>query len=532
MNGKFFVSPPEDSADFKQLFAQIAALGAGRPMEHDGFPPGPWTPDLMVEAITQVDPRGEGIDLRTVQLWFQDNDKGISAANIQLLARVLGCGDKKLTSAWQLQLTRSQRRLAARRKRSRSRRHDARTLPSKPYQARPECAPKRGFNLARFSKAVFSSRSYFNLTATVWAGCVVLGFLSYIFGVHSVTYQPFPGLHKQVGFLWAPNWTVLELVILPLFLMGVAELLRFWTHDRRSVLGTMEPQKIGIVSFDQRLESSAWSHWAALFVCVFVVFLVQWIGVHLSAFLTGDPGNLMMDWTLLALVRPEVISVPKAIVISMLAFIYTALICYLFLIGLLLINSISHDVYMVAVGSEQTIRSTQSNDFARVCAAVMSTVFQCAILGVWIASCIKLQAAYLLSTGENVLSWLLHDAKTALGAEQKPIGQLHQRALAYFTSFLLLFSTVSVFCLSALNIRRSVETYEPPYACPTPISRSDIPWRRMSVVIALLTVNFLLIGIVPGFSILLVVSLCASLYCLLNPRFRSLRARSEKPGVV
>lgn len=42
--------------------------------------------------------------------------------------------------------------------------------------------------------------------------------MSYFLSIHSVTYIRDDGVAKQVGFLWAPNWTVLFVVFLPLFL--------------------------------------------------------------------------------------------------------------------------------------------------------------------------------------------------------------------------------------------------------------------------------------------------------------------------
>jgi hypothetical protein len=63
-------------ADFKELFKRLAAAGAGRPPGGDGFPAGPWTPELLAEAISQIDSNLVGVDLRTVQLWFQENEKG------------------------------------------------------------------------------------------------------------------------------------------------------------------------------------------------------------------------------------------------------------------------------------------------------------------------------------------------------------------------------------------------------------------------------------------------------------------------
>jgi len=54
-NGKLFLPPPKDGSDFKELFKQLVAPGAGRPAGKDGFPAGPWTPELLAEGVSQID---------------------------------------------------------------------------------------------------------------------------------------------------------------------------------------------------------------------------------------------------------------------------------------------------------------------------------------------------------------------------------------------------------------------------------------------------------------------------------------------
>ncbi|MUZ66468.1 hypothetical protein GOZ98_27600, partial [Agrobacterium vitis] len=172
------------------------------PVGIDGFPQGPWTPELLAEAISQIDSNRVGVDLRTVQLWFQENEKGISPSNITWLARIFGCDDKEATSEWLLELSAAQSRLTAKRRGSkktaatsalpeipRPTAFDYQTQPLEDQEPKNDVAPqKKGFSLAKQSEALFTRGSPLNLPASTFAGASALGFLSYIVGIHSATY--------------------------------------------------------------------------------------------------------------------------------------------------------------------------------------------------------------------------------------------------------------------------------------------------------------------------------------------------------
>lgn len=194
-NGKLFLPPPNDGSDWKELFKKLAAVGAGRALGEDGFPSGPWTPELLAEAVSQIDSNRAGVDLRTVQLWFQENDRGISAANIRWLARVFGCDDPEATAAWQVELSAAQARLQAKRREAKKADSRAPESPdpkidderSSSVEPTPDAEPnadrkKQRISLARRSETLFSGGSPLNLPAAVFAGASALGFLSYISG--------------------------------------------------------------------------------------------------------------------------------------------------------------------------------------------------------------------------------------------------------------------------------------------------------------------------------------------------------------
>lgn len=536
INEKFFVPPSKDQSDFKELFRRLTAAGAGRPVDEEGFPTGPWTPELLADAISEIEANTNSVDLRTVQLWFQDNERGIHAANIRWLARIFGCNDPEATHDWQVELFAAHDRLVAKRKRKRLAENQtpppARQAPSlaepisiieslqtKNLQEMGTRAPKWRFAPARFSDALFSNRSTLSLPALIWVGWIVLGFLAYIMGVHSVTYSPIDGLQKQVGFFWAPNWTLVELVILPQFLVTVGGLLAFWKRERQSLLtfaGTKLDEKD---SWPSRVKSFAFSHWVVFFVCLVIVFLVQWSGVHMRALVNSDISNHMVDWNLMALVRPEVISIPEATIISFLAFLYTAVICFLFLTGLLMMYTLVEDFFEICSEPDHLSNRVLQNKIVAVSTKLLTNIYRASLLGIWIATCIKLQATYLLSDGQNIVDWLFGDVLFVLGHNDKASGWLGQRSLAHFTSFLLLSSTCLVFVFGFVQIYRVLERALPLDAVGRLAERQCVPRWTMLCVVGLLVANFFLVGQFSGFSILLIVGILTTVCSLYDPRF-------------
>lgn len=520
----FYVPPVDDGRDFKELIKHLAAVGAGRPVDNIGHPQGQWTPELLTQAICAIDANFKGIELRTVQHWFQDNDKGISSDNIRWLARIFGCDDPDAAGAWRIQLTAANGRLTAKRKQLRASvsskanlRPDqfetAITLPGvEADRDQIELGHRRGLNLARKIESLFSSRSALNLPAAVWAGWVVLGLLSYILGVHAVTYRPTEGLDKQVGFLWAPNWTVLQLIILPMFLVLVSDLLAYWKHQRRLLA-----YSDGEDAWLRKVDSFAFSHWATFFICFVVVFLVQWSGIQMRALLSGDAGNIMMDWGLLTIMRPEVISIPEATILSILAFFYAASICFLFLSGLVLIVTVAQDYAEVASVQPVRVDAAHRNLTRRVGCEIRSRIYKSSLLGIWIATCVKLQAIYLLSDGRNIVEWVLNDAKLVLGVGDTVAGELDQRAVANLTSFLLLFTSCSVFGFCAFKIKQAQrQTPEPGRGDQRTVSNKTPSWW-MLIVLAALIANFFLIGQFAGFSFLLLACVLITVFSLYDP---------------
>ena len=61
-------------------------------------------------------PPSSGIDLRAVQFWFQENDKGISNANIDWLSKIFSEGNKELARLWRVKLLVAKKKSSQKRK--------------------------------------------------------------------------------------------------------------------------------------------------------------------------------------------------------------------------------------------------------------------------------------------------------------------------------------------------------------------------------------------------------------------------------
>jgi len=510
-NGKFFLPPQRSDEDFKTLFARVASAGVGRPVEKDGCPQGPWTPDLLAEAISQIEANPAGIELRTVQLWFEDNDKGISATNIRWLARVLGCNDPKAASAWQTELSAAQSRLVAKRRARRREVGDDTSEPAESEQdtlASRSCeaieAPK-GFNLAQVTEMIFSRGSILTLPAAVFAGAVALQFFSYFLSVHSVTYLRENGVAKEVGFLWAPNWTILFIVFLPLFLAIVTDQVVVWKDAKRNRLLSVIGEDDRPGTWMKRVEASSHCYWAVFVICIGFAGLFQWVKVRLLPLLNGG-GDYAVDWGSRALVQPDQIGFLQQAAFTGAAYLYMSLCFYLLIAGLILLSSLVDDFEKI----RSVLAHHQRDDLLREADAaggrILKGIARSAIAGLLIAICMKLQTLYLVTSAPNIWEWLLSDLRSLL------MFSTHSFEWDELTSPTNYTSLIVAFLVSAVYLYATIRIVGP--------GLSGNPTSRATWAVVFLFAVYLLLGATPGFSLLLGVGLIVAFHGLFDPDFR------------
>jgi hypothetical protein len=303
----FVTRPLGRALDFKELFQAAISARAGLSPSRPGETSPEWTPSKLADAILEADPEGRGVDVRTVQNWFQDNDRGISSENIACLARVFGKGDPDAVAAWRTELRAANKRLASKR-RARRGSDDVSVTSEDPNGiistfGEDDRSQGRQGGLAELSERMFTNTEGFGVAVVVWAGFFLLCLMTFVFENHDITYAARPDLIKQVGFFWSLSWPVECLLLYPTSFLLIAHLVAFW---KRACRATSNDEK-QFSNWNELIISLRLPFWIVAFVSFGLVFLVQWSGVYLRGLTQSDrPG--LIDWVLVARVRPDVVS--------------------------------------------------------------------------------------------------------------------------------------------------------------------------------------------------------------------------------
>lgn len=527
-NGKYFLPPLEKQSSLKEMFHQLVSSGAGRSVDNDGLPDGPWSPIELTEALERYDETGSGIDLRTVQLWFQNNRRGISRQNIRLLARVFGCDDAESTLVWQRELLTAKTRLDDERKRKGGATKEQKTETSNPVTVTPKGVPSdvappvvesalRTFRtIANITEEMFSIWATLNLPVFILAGSVTLGFIAFVCGIGNVTYSHSSGVSKQVGFFWAPNWVVIQMILLPMFMIVVSDVLGLWRRDiRQHFFGSDYDDND---SWPRVVEKYSFCFWVLLGICVFVIFFLQWAGFYLRALRADDLGGLHVDWLLVSIVRPDVLSNITSLIVSLLALLYVAAICYLFLGGQILLSIVAQDFRELA-----KTRSNLSIEWKYFADRFMYSLFRCTVLGALVSLCFKLQVVYLMTETPDILSWLVYDfSNVFLGGEFRSANVLGLSGIAPFSSFLLLVTTLAVFVFGSFRVHVFMASMSGAVDAGDLDSEQDaasMSLLYMYLAVLTLVVTYFSVGVVPGFSVLVIVSVIIGTYSLVDPHW-------------
>ena len=508
----FVARPTRGDLDFKELFQEAIAARAGLTTESSEKTSSGWTPSTLADAIIEADPQGRGVDVRTVQNWFQDNDRGISSENIDCLARVFGMGDPDAIALWRRELSAANKRLASKRRVRRER--DVSSAARETHSDTNSTSFKNGRSrgqrdwFAALSERVFTSAEGFGIAIIVWAGYFLLCLISFVFENHDITYAARPDLNKQVGLFWSLSWPIECLLLYPASFLVIAHLVSFWKREGWAMTQSEDHWP----DWPELVDSLRLPFWIVGFVAFGLVFAVQWGGVYLLGLTQKHPPDLI-DWIHVAHVRPGVVSFWEALSVSLYAFFYSGLIYWFYFVGLLLLFAVCNDYHRRASTPDSMI----DHEFLELAGEKLQRgIFHCTLIGILAATAIQLNAIYLKSDGATSLGWLAADFVAGLGWQPTEWKFLDQSSVSSLTSSILLLLHVALFGVCTAKVRSALRTSQTP-RLSTRLSVGEerkLLWRlchdtllRQLCTIGILSLNFALLGQFVGFTLLLSASI-------------------------
>ncbi|MFA3919387.1 hypothetical protein [Ruegeria hyattellae] len=516
------VFPPKNGSDFKELFKYATEIGVGLPIGGDGLPIGTWTPQSLAAALSEIETNKAGADLRAVQHWFEDNDKGISAPSINLLARVFGADDTEATTAWRSELTAGQRRLMAKRKATRqpsNRRKPVSVLNSVTEKSdgsqdsdeKRAVAPHpantyRRSRLATGVSAMLTGNNSIYLLIMVWAAWSVLALVAAILGVGDITYKAAEGINKQVGFYHSPTWTIEKIVLVPIYLIVTSKAVIAWLQYRDSFASIP-----GFSAWEYRVSTFRMAFYAVLIVSIVVIFGLQWYGNYLQPILDGPNAVVAPNWIRVTTNPIELAPERLVVGISLFAGLYIGTIYWLCFSSLLLLYIAAHDLSEIHEKDKSHDNTSRYGESRAAAQALIIALYRSVICGVLMSMVIKVSVLYLDTDAPNITTWFTRDILSGFGYAEQSWNWLGDRQLAAQTSFMFLFTITSVAYLGIYRVKLAVEAAKQPLLV-SHLSLTAVPTAMI--------MTFGLVGVFQGFSLLVLLSLIVGAWQLITPSLR------------
>lgn len=470
------VAPPDGEYDFKSLFRYAVDRGAGLPCDKDSQPIGSWSPDLFSDVATELDPKGVGVNLRTCQYWFGVNDRATTAKQVEIIARVFGRGNPDNILHWRVKLNAS---IQTKRIKDKALSADTRSMNVPIIQVMTESnTPRYRQYILSLIQIMFSVDRNVQFLMIFWTCYGILGFLNFIGGVMDVSYEPVPGIMKQIGFIWDPTLSVLPLLILPLFMIAVSDFCFYWIN----IHNDMKSPK-GMKRFHEALKPYTSAFVVLFSICFLFVFLLQWMGIYLPVYLSGQIGENQVDRYLLHLPDTNAISLIEVVGLSLAGYLFASVELFVFFSGLLLLY----------IGGRQFDGELEHRDLR----SLKNRAFKVCVLALWFTGTIRLQTAYLSSDAGNIINWIYNDFVAMFVDNQRSNGALQSDSVFFFTTLLMVAIVLFAFFLFSKEYVRAYGTF----LSKDPGQASSV---RSAIVLTSIAVCILLIGVIPGFTVLLV----------------------------
>ena len=288
-----------------------------------------------------------------------------------------------------------------------------------------ENAWKSKRNLAIRIENVANNIKELNILVLTFVSALALLALAYGAHLRDLVYQDAQGIEHQVGFWWAPNWTVVYLILFPGYnLLFCSNVDRF-----RSVLDIFVEQNIiaapdGLPVNPVELRRHWENHLGLVSITLWALVLgvggfsfTQWIYDCLLPNYTGQLSDAPIDWATFAVAHAGLGGNRSSeIWFSAVAYVYMAIALWIYAAVFVYGATFAWYLRDLSTSSGRLRLVWRGEGLTNELRDVVGRIFVGLVLGFLAAYCMRLQSAYLTSNETNVIEYMFSGERALLRA--------------------------------------------------------------------------------------------------------------------
>ena len=284
----------------------------------------------------------------------------------------------------------------------------------------PQTATRRErMNITTFVERVAEKYREVNILTFSGVSGFVVDFTSYVARVDDAVLEN----GKQVGFLWAPNWTVMYVILFPLYnflfcgiVNRVHDILDVFIESRVITAGggRRVARDALMADWRQHIGSASATLWMLLAVVTFIS-AYQWYSDCYLRLVSHDLLGGAPDWSTISIAQKSDVSVGTDIWFSALAYLYMAIALWIYTAVPVYSAFFAEYLRQLSLSTGSFRLVLQPAVFQQEIAGLTRRAFACMFLGLLASYLMQLQAAYLKSPATNILSFMFSGESRLVG---------------------------------------------------------------------------------------------------------------------
>jgi hypothetical protein len=274
-------------------------------------------------------------------------------------------------------------------------------------------------NIAIAMETIALKYQEFNIWLFSGVSGFTVDFASIVAGVHFVATDN----GKLVGFLCAPNWTIMYVMLFPFYNFTFCQIVNRVNEILPKFLetGVIAAGKGGRLTDDtlmadwrKQVGSASAALWLLLVVVTFIS-LFQWQNDVFSRLINRTATGTAPDWSTISVVSKNAgVSVFSDIWFSALAYLYMAIALWIYTAVPIYSSMFAGYLANLSAKKGKFVLILQPEVFSQEISDLTRKVFTCTFLGVLATYLMSLQAAYLQAPEANILSYMFSGERSLL----------------------------------------------------------------------------------------------------------------------